>query len=237
MIKEVLKLLHAHQEGLLLRIRDSDVDSGCLELLTVAYIDEIKTKIRAGEVDPKEDWHRDIVPPVRKTALEEEVDYHHLAALRQIAYVQVLFDHVDLAFNNEQGLGQERKLTELTEHILTALQWGFAHWAGYNVVRLVRDRKYAGPAVKGGQAKAKKRDESQVLLSCLVRSQLEKKRPVGGWRNVHDTAKAISGNLLPLIREHNFPLTNDEYTLRDQIQNLINEPKGELSSVYKQFCS
>lgn len=93
----------------------------------------------------------------------------------------------------------------------------------YEAAKYSTESPAAKRSEKGGHKKAEIADETTVLLSCLVKNQLIKNKPVRGWPNQVDTVKEIASNIVREIEEFSFPLTSQGDTLYEMLNKLFNE--------------
>ena len=197
---------------------------------------EIDLKVFKNEINPKSYWHiipiKKIEGPPQFTSLMRD---YHTAAMVQVAFFEVTLhkdyeESMRIENPRKRAMHSNKALMDLSE----ILGWGFYYWAFAEDFYGRVQRAYALKAKKGGDAKAAKREESDVLLSCLVKSQLEYFSPSAqGWPNTTETARFLTKSIEQLVAENKLPIGQRKDLLGD-IFYMIDEDY-DVNKVYKKF--
>lgn len=197
---------------------------------------ELELKIIKNEIDPKSYWH---VIPVEKlkgpppfTKLMRD---YHTAAMIQVAFFEVTLCKAN---EEEVGIDSPRKIAFHSNKTLLSLSeilgWGFYYWAFAEDFYGRLQRASAFKAKKGGEAKATKREESDVLLRCLVKSQLENFSPNSkGWPSMAETARLLTNSVEQLVADKKLPIGQRDDLLGDIYYML--EERDDVYKIYNKF--
>lgn len=201
-----------------------------------SYQKELELKIIKNEIDPKSYWH---VIPVEM--LEEPPPFtklmrdYHTAAMVQVAFFEITLRKAN---EEEEKIDNPRKIAYHNNKTLLALSeilgWGFYYWAFAEDFNGRLQRASAFKAKKGGEAKATKREESDVLLSCLVKSQLENFPPSStGWPRLYETAQILTESIKEIVADNKLPI-DLKSDLEGKIFFMLDE-RGDVNKIYNKF--
>lgn len=204
--------------------------------LDFSYQKELELKILKNEIDPKSYWH---VIPVEK--LEEPPPFtklmrdYHTASMVQVAFFEVALRKAN---EEEAEIDNPKKIAYHSNKTLLALSeilgWGFYYWAFAEDFYGRLQRASAFKAKKGGEAKAAKREESDILLRCLVKSQLENFIPSSrGWPNMAETARLLTKSVEKLVADNKLSIGPRDDLLGDVFYML--DEDVNINKMYRKF--
>ena len=179
-------------------------------------------EIARGEVNPREDWSVIIRPVNKKSKIDEKIEEHFEVALRQSVFVRVLFEyHMQKVREHYSETSQPGELMKIGEEMLAAFACAQQHATAWRLLKEVRDKSYETRSKNANQIKAEKKEESDLLLRCLIETSLDRLRPAGGWRSHILASQVIAKDLSSMRETYSIPIIADEDELSEKVQLMI----------------